>query len=115
MDVGHCRIVEIAATQAADRLGLPGACFAQVVRVPDEVLRGQEAQAAAAIHGIPNHEIETSHTFPIVWERFLDFVERILNDYVQDDSDSEHGQSGPPRMPDEPPALLVAAHNGYAG
>ena len=113
-DVGRCRIIEIAAAQAVDRPGLPGACFGQVVRVPDEILRAPEAQAASAIHGIAEAEITTSHAFPIVWARFLDFVERILNDYIQDDtSDSDHEEPGPPRMPDEPPALLVAAHNGY--
>ena len=101
-DVSRCRIVELAAAQAVDHQGLSGACFAQVVQVPGEVLRGKEAQAAAAIHGIADDEISSSHASPIVWERFLDFVERILNDYVQDDSDSEHGQSGAPRMPDEP-------------
>jgi len=112
-DVSRCRIVEIAAAQAVDHPGLPGACFAQVVQVPSEILRAPEARAASAVHGIGDDEIATSHAFPIVWERFLDFVERILNNYVQDDSDSEHEQSGPPRIPDEPPALLVAAHNGY--
>ena len=113
--VGQCRIVELAAAQAVDCLGCPGACFAQVVRAPAEVLRSQEAEAAAAVHGIPNHEIETSHSFPVVWERFLAFVERVLNDYVQDDSESELEECGGiPRMPDEPPTLLLAAHNGYA-
>ena len=112
--VGVCRIIELAAAQAGDCLGCSGACFAQVVRAPKEVLQSPEAQAPAAIHGIPNHEIETSHGFPVVWERFLAFVERILNDYVQDDSDSEHEEcGGPPRMPDEPPTLLIAAHSGY--
>ena len=36
--VGRCRIVELAAAQAFDHLGLPGACFVEVVRVPSEVL-----------------------------------------------------------------------------
>ena len=89
--VGSCRIVELAAAQAFDQPSLPGACFAEVVRVPCEVLRSSEARAAAAaaVHGITNHEIEASSTFPIVWSRFLDFAERILNDYVQENSDSE--------------------------
>ena len=82
-------------------------------RSPDEILRAPEAQAASAVHGIADEEIATSQAFPAVWMRFLDFVERILNDYVLDDNDSEDEQSGPPRMPDEPPALLLAAHNGY--
>jgi hypothetical protein len=114
VDVSRCRIVEIAATHAVGRLGLPGACFAQVVKVPDEILRTPAAEAASAVHGIDASEIAESHTFPMVWARFLEFVEHCLNDYVQDDgeSDSDEGPA-PPRMPDGPPALLVAAHNGY--
>ena len=111
--VGHCRIVELAAAQAFDPAELPGACFAQVVRVPAEVLQKPEAQAAAAVHRISEIEIETSRSFPSVWAMFLDFVERLLNDCVQDDSDSEQDQSVPTRMPDEPPVLVLAAHNGY--
>ena len=51
-DVGRCRIVEIAATQTVDHPGKPGACFAQVVKVPDEILSAPEARAASAVHGI---------------------------------------------------------------
>ena len=112
-DVSRCRIVEIAAAHAVHHLGSPGACFAQVVKVPDEILRTPDAQAASAVHGISDAEISTSQTFPVAWKRFLGFVERVLNDYVEDDSDSEDGRQGPPRMPDEPPALVLAAHNGY--
>ena len=111
--VGRCRVVELAAAQAFDQPGLPGACFAEVVRVPYGILQRPEAQAAAVVHGISNHEIETSHTFPVVWERFLHFVDRTLTAFVKDDSDSEQDQVGPPRIPDEPPLVLLAAHNGY--
>ena len=44
-----CCIVELAAAQAVNHLGSSGACFAQVVRAPDEVLRSQEAQAAEVL------------------------------------------------------------------
>ena len=63
--VGRCRVVELAAAQAFDQPGLPGACFAEVVRVPSEVLQSPEAQAAAVVHGISNHDIETSQTFEL--------------------------------------------------
>jgi len=116
VDVSRCRIVEIAATQAMGRLRLPGACFAQVVKVPDEILRTPAAEAASAVHGIDSSEIAGSHTFPTVWARFLEFVEGSLNDYVEDDAESASDEEpAPPRMPDEPPTLLVAAHNGYKG
>ena len=109
-DVGRCRIVEIAAAQAVDHPGKPGPCFAQVVKVPDEILSSPEARAASAVHGISDEEISTSHTFPIVWERFLGFVERTLNDYViEEDNESDHEEPGLPCMPDEPPVLLLAA------
>jgi hypothetical protein len=114
VDVSRCRIVEIAATQAVGRLGLPGACFAQVVKVPDEILRTPAGIAASAVHGIDSSEIAESHTFPTVWARFLEFVERCLNDHVQEDAESASDEElAPARMPDEPPTLLVAAHNGY--
>ena len=109
-DVGRCRIVEIAAAQAVDHPGKPGTCFAQVVKVPDEILSSAEARAASAVHGISDEEISTSRNFPTVWERFLGFVERILNDYViEEASESDHEESGLPRMPDEPRMVIRAA------
>jgi DNA polymerase III epsilon subunit-like protein len=114
VDVSRSRIVEIAAAQAVGRLGLPGACFAQVVKVPDEILQTPASVAASAVHGIDSPEIAESHTFPTVWARFLEFVERCLNDYVQDAGESDSDEEpAPPRMPEKPPVLLVAAHNGY--
>ena len=111
-DVSQCRIVELAATQVFDRIGLPGASFAQVVKVDDEILRTPSAMAASAVHGISDDEILASPPFTTVWRRFLDFIESVLNNYVQDngDSDEEHGL---PQPPDDPPTLLMAAHNGY--
>ena len=93
-DVGRCRIVEIAAAQAVDHPGKPGTCFAQVVKVPDEILSSPEARAASAVHGISDEEISTSHAFPTVWERFLGFVEGTLNDYVtEENSESDRWQT----------------------
>ena len=111
-DVSQCRIVELAATQAFDRMGLPGACFGQVVRVDDEILRTPSALAASAVHGISDEEILASLPFTTVWERFLDFVESLLNNCVQDNGDNDE-EPGLPQIPDEPHTLLMAAHNGY--
>ena len=58
-------------------MGLPGACFGQVVRVDDEILRTPSALAASAVHGISDEEILASPPFVTVWERFLDFVESL--------------------------------------
>ena len=111
-----CRIVEIAAVQAFDSVSLPGASFAAVVRAPDEILRTPGAQAAAAVHGICDDEISGSPPFPVVWGRFLEFVEGVLNNYVEDvsDGDEEGSMLGPPRPPESPPTILAAAHNGYS-
>ena len=44
----------------------------------------------------------------------MNFVDRTLTAFVvQDDSDSEQDQIVPPRIPDEPPIVVMAAHNGY--
>ena len=111
-DISQCRIVELAATQAFDHTGLPGASFAQVVRVDDEILRTPSALAASAVHGISDDEILASPPFVTVWERFLEFVDSLLNNCVRDNDDSDN-EPGLPQIPDEPPTLLAAAHNGY--
>ena len=111
---------ELASAQAHDAPSTPGACFAAVVRAPHEILEGPGARAAAIIHGICDEEIAASAEFPIVWERFLAFVEGVANSYVDDSSASEEEWtdmevSGLPRMPERPPTIVAATHNGYAG
>jgi hypothetical protein len=121
-DVTTCRIVEFACCS------LPGANFAAVVKVPNEILAEPSARAAAMVHGIKDSEILEGALFPVVWGRFLDFVENLLNNYVVDTDEDEDGASqGPspsslawsprspplPRPPDRPAALICAAHNGY--
>ena len=73
------------------------------------------AQTAAGVHGIGDDEIVVSPPFPVVWGRFLEFVESVLNNYVEDvsDGDEEGSMPGPPRPPESPPTILAAAHNGY--
>ena len=80
------------------------------------------------VHGIKDSEILEGALFPVVWGRFLDFAEKLLNNYVidmdEDEDEASQGQSPSslpwsprspllPRPPDRPPSLLVAAHNGY--
>ena len=98
LTVASDRVVEIAATQAFERPDLPGACFSEVVSVPQIVLQTPGAQAAAAVHGISDAEIVLGPSFPESWRRFLDFTNSLLNIFVDtEDTDEE------------------AAHNGYAG
>ena len=48
------------------------------------------------VHGIKDSEILEGVLFPVVWGRFLDFVEKLLNNYVvdtdEDDDDDEASQ-----------------------
>ena len=111
-DVSSCRIVELAVAQAHDSDHLPAASFAQVVSVPAAILNSTSARAAAAIHGISDDEIGIGPAFPVVWERFLWFVEQVANNAVQEDDDSED-EDCCLRPPDEIVQIVLAAHNGY--
>ena len=115
-DISQCRIVELAATQVCDRMASTGACFGHLVHVDGEILKTPTALAAAAVHGISDEEILASPPFTTVWQRFLDFVESLSNNHIDDSDghdDSEEEEPRPPRPPEEPPFVLVAAHNGY--
>ena len=54
VDVSRDRVVEIAATQGFDSAHMPGASYAEVAYVPEEILRTPGAQAAARVHCIPD-------------------------------------------------------------
>ena len=113
VDVSRDRVVEIAATQSFDSAHMPGACYAEVTCVPEEILRTPGAQAAARVHGIPDSEIAQGAAFPVSWARFLAFTEAVLNNAIHEASDSSDDDEPPlPRPLDDPPSLLVAAHNG---
>ena len=114
VDVSRDRVVEIAATQSFDSAHMPGACYAEVTYVPEEILRTPGAQAAARVHGIPDSEIAQGAAFPVSWARFLAFSEAVLNYAIHEASDSSEEDKPPlPRPLDDPPSLLVAAHNGH--
>ena len=65
-----------------------GGAFSTVVRV-DPKLLAERGAAAAAVHGIGDHEIAMGPDFPTAWRRFLLWTESLLNDAVTDMSDSE--------------------------
>ena len=111
-DVSNCRIVEFAAAQAHDLDHLPAASFAQVVSIPHDILHSPAARAAAVIHGISDDEIGLGPTFPVVWDRFLGFVEQVENNAVQEDNESDD-EDFCPRPPEELVQIVLAAHNGY--
>ena len=113
VDVTRDRIVEFSAVQACPTG--QGACFSTVVKVDSDVMSTPGARSAANIHGIHDDEILENHLFPECWLRFTAFVEGLLNDFVYDDSEtSDEELPNMPRPPNEPPTLLLAAHNGCA-
>ena len=114
VDITKDRIVEFAAVQAFPNGTLPGLTFDTTVAVELSILetRGQEA---AKVHGISLQEIHAGPAFPQVWHRFICFVESLSNICIQNislDSDDEQGMSALPAISEEPPLILIAAHNG---
>ena len=57
VDVSRDRICELAASQGQESEHTPGAQFAEVVFVPDEIQQSDGARAAAQVHDMPVHEI----------------------------------------------------------
>ncbi len=112
VDVARDRIVELAAMRAPEDSRSLGGSFCTVVRVDPAILR-ERGGAAAAVHGIADEEIAQGPCFVEAWRRFLDWTEDLLNTAVTE-SEPETDDDDPrlPRLPDEPPILLLAAHNG---
>ena len=112
VDVARDRIVELAAMRAPADARFIGDSFCTVVRVDPAILR-ERGGAAATVHGIAEEEIAQGPCFPEAWRRFLDWTEDLLNTAVTE-SKPETDDDDPrlPRLPDEPPILLLAAHNG---
>ena len=114
-DAANDRILELSAVQSVPVVGA-GASFSTIVRVDSEILSTPHAQQAAQVHGIPMDEIEASPFFPECWRRFLMFVDSLLNEATRfeeyDTSDDELLSS--PCPSEEPPTLLLAAHNGFS-
>ena len=114
VDITRDRIVEFAAVQAFQNSILPGLTFDTTVAVEPSILeaRGQEA---AKVHGITPQEIFAGPAFPEVWRRFICFVESLSNTCIQDvslDSDDEQELPVLPTISEEPPLIVIAAHNG---
>ena len=109
------RIVELAAFQSpADGL-LPGSSFSTIVRVDPAILRERGGEAAE-VHGISSEEIAEGPSFVEAWALFLQWVEGLLNTAVlesdSDSSDSSDAEAHLPRVPERPPLVILAAHNG---
>ena len=105
LDVTRDMIVEIGALEAS-----AGAAFSSVVCAATA-----PHSESAAVHGIDSAEIAQGPTFAEVWRRFVAFAEGLLNLTVADDSESSQDCSPRPypALPEEPPVLVLAAHNGF--
>ena len=114
VDIARDRIVELAAVHAPVDVRFLGGGFSTVVRV-DPIILKERGAAAAAVHGITDEEIALGPDFVVAWDRFVHWTEDLLNIAVTqsgEDSDDDDQANSLPRMPVEPPILLLAAHNG---
>ncbi len=105
LDVTTCEIVEIAGMVERTK-----AKFASTVKP----MNLHAAAASAIVHGIGVDEMQRSPPFPIVFERFLDFLRDAADTALamQLDSDEESEQfEDMPSLQCPPPDIVLAAHN----
>ena len=117
VDIARDRIVELAAVHAPVDVRFLGGGFSTLVRVDPTILK-ERGSAAAVVHGITDEEIALGTNFVVAWDRFVHWTEDLLNIAVTqsgEDSDDDDHVNSLPRMPVEPPILLLAAHNGVGG
>ena len=103
LDVTKDEIVEVGALDAR-----AGAVFSIVVCLGD-------VPASPAVHGIDPAEITEGPPFPEVWRRFVASVDGAVSmAAVSDDSDSsqENAPGLHTALSENPPVLVLAAHNG---
>ena len=102
LDVWRDEIVEVGAAEA-----LTGSVFSSVVSA-------SSVPAGPPVHGIDREEIAQGPPFPEVWRRFTAFAEELVAMTVVEDSESSQDapHSPLPSLPEDPPVLVLAAHNG---
>ncbi len=106
------RIVELAAFQSPADNRLPGSSFSTVVRVDQTILRDRGGEAAE-VHGISEEEIAGGPSFVEAWALFLQWIDGLWNTAVlESDGDSSDADARPPQVPEQPPIVMLAAHNG---
>ena len=105
------RVLELGAYQIG--VGDYGAKFSSTVHV-DASIRQERGAEAAAIHGIPNCEIDSSPSFAIMWARFQEFLKSlmVITPSANMDTDSETDEPTLTPLSGEPPTLVLVAHNG---
>ena len=81
------------------------AVYSTVVQPP--VLPGDEP----TVHGIESKELSEGPTFPIAFQRMLEFLAVNVDMAVVDASDSSDDERGPmPALRERPPAVMIAGH-----
>ena len=84
------------------------AVYSTVVQPP--VFPGDEP----TVHGIESKELSEGPTFPIAFQRMLEFLAVNVDMAVVDASDSSGDERGPmPALRERPPAVMTAGHNIY--
>ena len=113
VDPTHDRIVEMAAVAATYPIETSGPCFSTVVNVDTDFLQAR-GSAAAAVHGITQEEILRGPQFATAWKRFVAFVDHLVNSATQPTHESDDDDDAPElvRIAEEPPTVVIAAHNG---
>ena len=115
IDIVEDRAIEIAATHAPDDVRSPGGSFCTVVSVDPQVIKERGAEAEA-VHGISAAESAQGPNFVEAWRRFLEWTDALLQAAVDESPpDTDDDEPRESRMPDETPALLLAAHVGVSG
>ena len=65
------------------------------------------------IHGIPEVELVQGPAFEVAFKRMVGFLQGLIDFAISDDGSSDDGVETQPRLKDNPPEILLAAHNGF--
>ena len=96
------RIVEIGALALKG-----GAAFATVVKPVGE------QSSATCVHRIESTELEKGPSFPEAFDRLLHFLDNLSETAMASDDESSEDEPLPLKVRPEPPAICLAAHNGF--
>ena len=102
LDVLSAHIVEIGLLDHAGSL-----VFSTVVCPPE--LPGEEP----TVHGIAPAELSLGPSFAEAFRRMARFLDNSAEMAVREESDSSSEDVGPPALREDPPTIVIAAHNGF--
>ena len=85
-----------------------GAVFSTVVKPPR--MPGDEP----TVHGIPPEELRHGPGFAEAFSRMVQFLTDSVEMALAEATDSSGEELAGPAMPEQPPGILIAAHNGFS-